>query len=166
MEFNPTPLCRVIHTDSPHHLLWRNALARARSAHEPPLLSPTPWPHGRRRGCRRCCVFVNRSGRNGRFALKRCVAFAPDTLAKLRKNHPIYNSFFKFPDGPPQTQHELNGWGDNVIHDYTRGVEYRNRLGVFYTNQDYGCEWDYDWKNKRFRKTDNTRFAVNVYAMT
>ena len=92
----------------------------------------------------------------------------PDTLAKLRRNHPLYTSFFKFPGGPPQTQHELNGWGDNVIHDYTRGVEYRNRLGVLYTNQDYGCEWDYDWKNKRFRKTDNTRFAVNivVYAMT
>lgn len=92
----------------------------------------------------------------------------PDTLAKLRRNHPLYTSFFKFPDGPPQTSHELNGWGDNVVHDYVRGVEYRNRLGVLYTNQDYGCEWDYNWQNKRFRKTDNTRFAVNivVYAMT
>jgi hypothetical protein len=47
-------------------------------------------------------------------------------------------------------------------------VERRGRLGVLYTNQDYGCEWDYDWKNKRFRTKDNTKFAVNlvVYAMT
>ena len=30
-----------------------------------------------------------------------------------------------------------------------------------------GCEWDYDWRNKRFQRDDNTRFAVNivVYAM-
>jgi hypothetical protein len=92
----------------------------------------------------------------------------PDTLAKVRRTHPLYSAFFKFPDGPPQTSHELNGWGDNVVHDYVRGVEYRDRLGVLYTNQDYGCEWDYDWKNKRFRRADNTRFAVNivVYAMT
>ncbi|MEP6764009.1 MAG: DUF4159 domain-containing protein [Gemmatimonadaceae bacterium] len=92
----------------------------------------------------------------------------PDTLAKLPKSHSLYRSFFRFPDGPPETSHELNGWGDNVVHDYVRGVEYKGRLGVLYTNQDYGCEWDYDWKNKRFRKTDNTRFAVNVvvYAMT
>ena len=29
-------------------------------------------------------------------------------------------------------------------------------------------EWDYDWRNKRFQREDNTRFAVNivVYAMT
>jgi hypothetical protein len=48
------------------------------------------------------------------------------------------------------------------------GVESHGRLGVVYANQDYGCEWDYDWKNKRFRTRDNTMFAVNlvVYAMT
>ena len=55
-----------------------------------------------------------------------------------------------------------------MVHDYLRGVEERGRLGVIYSNKDYGCEWDYDWRNKRFRTTDNTRFAVNlvVYAMT
>jgi hypothetical protein len=91
----------------------------------------------------------------------------PGTLSKIPNNHPLYRSFFKF-DGPPQTSHELNGWGDNIVHGYIRGVERRGRLGVIYTNQDYGCEWDYDWKNKRFRARDNTRFAVNivVYTMT
>jgi hypothetical protein len=91
----------------------------------------------------------------------------PDTLAKLPGSHAIYRSFFKF-DGPPQTGHELNGWGDEMVHDYLRGVERRGRLGVLYSNKDYGCEWDYDWRNKRFRAEDNTRFAVNlvVYTMT
>ena len=90
------------------------------------------------------------------------------TLAKIPNAHPLYRSFFKFPDGPPQTSHELNGWGDDMVHDYLRGIDRRGRLGVIYSNKDYGCEWDYDWRNKRFRAVDNTRFAVNlvVYAMT
>jgi hypothetical protein len=94
--------------------------------------------------------------------------FGPDALARIPNGHALYRAFFRFPDGPPQTSHELNGWGDNIVHDYMRGVERRGRLGVIYSNKDYGCEWDYDWRNKRFRARDNTRFAVNlvVYAMT
>ena len=101
----------------------------------------------------------------------------PDTLAKIPNSHDIYHSFFKFPEGPPQTSHELNGWGDDMVHEYLKGIAAKgragsdarqNRLGVLYSNKDYGCEWDYDWKNKRFRSEDNTKFAVNivVYAMT
>jgi hypothetical protein len=92
---------------------------------------------------------------------------SPTTLAKISNRHPLYRSFFHF-DGPPQTSHEINGWGDNIVHDYLRGVEHNGRLGVILANQDYGCEWDYDWRNKRFRGRDNTKFAVNlvVYAMT
>ena len=91
----------------------------------------------------------------------------PGTLDKLASNHPLYHAFFQFPDGPPQTAHELNGWGDDLVHDYLRAVEQRQRIGVLYSNKDYGCEWDYDWRNKRFQRDDNTRFAVNivVYAM-
>jgi len=91
----------------------------------------------------------------------------PNGLAKLRNSHPIFRSFFPFPDGPPQTAHELNGWGDDIVHEYVKGIERRGRLGVLYSNKDYGCEWDYDWRNKRFRSEDNTKFAVNVavYAM-
>lgn len=97
--------------------------------------------------------------------MRRTFPAAP--LAKLTKGHPVYRSFFAF-DGPPRTSHEMNGWGDNIVHDYVRGVERRGRLGVVYTNQDYGCEWDYSWRNKRFRTSDPTKFAVNlvVYAMT
>src|SRR5215471_9844763 len=91
----------------------------------------------------------------------------PDTpLAKLPASHPIYRSFFSF-HGPPQTSHELNGWGYNIVHEYLKGIDRDGRLAVLYSNKDYGCEWDYDWRNKRFLREDNTRFAVNVvvYAM-
>jgi hypothetical protein len=89
-------------------------------------------------------------------------------LPKLPKKHPIYRSFFTFEDGPPATSHELNGWGDEIVHDYLRASEHHGRVGVLYSNKDYGCEWDYDWRNKRFQREDNTKFGVNVvvYAMT
>lgn len=92
----------------------------------------------------------------------------PGTLDHLPGSHPLYSAFFHFPGIPPQTSHELNGWGDNMVHEYLRGVDHRGRTGVVYSNKDYGCEWDYDWRHKRFRSEDNTRFAVNlvVYAMT
>ena len=65
-------------------------------------------------------------------------------LPELPTNHPLYRSFFKFEKGPPQTSHELNGWGDEIVHDYLRGLERRGCLGVLYSNKDYGCEWDSD----------------------
>lgn len=93
---------------------------------------------------------------------------AAGAMPKLPSRHALYSSFFDFPDGPPQTSHELNGWGDDMVHDYLRAVEHKRRVAVLYSNKDYGCEWDYDWRNKRFRTEDNTKFAVNivVYAMT
>lgn len=94
--------------------------------------------------------------------------FPTSPMVKLPNTHAIYRSFFPFPDGPPQTVHELNGWGDDVVHEYLRAVVQDDRVGVLYSNKDYGCEWDYDWRNKRFQRDDNTKFAVNlvVYAMT
>jgi hypothetical protein len=91
-----------------------------------------------------------------------------EALRKLPKNHPLYRSFFEFKDGPPATSHELNGWGDDMVHDYLQAIEIDNRIAVLYSNKDYGCEWNYDWANKRFITKDNTRFGVNivVYALT
>ena len=93
--------------------------------------------------------------------------FGADALKKLPNDHPIYSSFFKF-DGPPATSFELNGWGDDLIHDYLKGITINGRLGLLYSNKDYGCEWDYDWRNKRFLAEDNTRFGVNIvmYALS
>jgi hypothetical protein len=91
-------------------------------------------------------------------------AFPERPLAKLPQSHQIYRSFFQFEEGPPTTSHELNGWGDEMVHDSLRGIEHHRRLGVLYSNKDYGCEWDYDWRNKRFQRQDNTKFAVNIVA--
>jgi hypothetical protein len=91
-----------------------------------------------------------------------------EALRKLPKSHPLYNSFFEFKEGPPATSHELNGWGDDIVHDYLKAIEIEGRIAVLYSNKDYGCEWNYDWTNKRFATKDNTRFGVNiiVYALT
>ena len=91
-----------------------------------------------------------------------------EALRKLPKNHPLYTAFFEFKDGPPPTSHELNGWGDDMVHDYLKAIEIEGRIAVLYSNKDYGCEWNYDWANKRFITKDNTRFGVNiiVYALT
>ena len=94
--------------------------------------------------------------------------FGADALKKIPNDHPIYDAFFPFPKGPPTTSFELNGWGDDLVHDYLKAVEIDGRIGVLYSNKDYGCEWDYDFRNKRFLAEDNTKFGVNIvmYAMT
>ncbi|MFT2090253.1 DUF4159 domain-containing protein [Paraglaciecola sp. 2405UD69-4] len=93
--------------------------------------------------------------------------FGPDALNKIPNDHAIYSSFFEF-DGPPKTSIELNGWGDDLVHDYLKAIEINGRIAVLYSNKDLGCEWDYDFRNKRWLREDNTKFAVNivVYAMT
>jgi Domain of unknown function (DUF4159) len=95
------------------------------------------------------------------FEAQMAVIFGADALQKLPDNHGIFSSFFKF-DGPPTTGFELNGWGDDLVHDYLKGISINGRLGVLYSNKDFGCEWDYDWRNKRFLAEDNTKFAVNI----
>jgi hypothetical protein len=93
--------------------------------------------------------------------------FGENSLNKIPNDHALYSSFFKF-EGPPRTSIELNGWGDDLVHNYLKAIEVDGRIGVLYSNKDLGCEWDYDFRNKRWLKVDNTRFAVNIvmYAMT
>jgi hypothetical protein len=88
-------------------------------------------------------------------------------LVELPNDHPLYSSFFKF-DGPPTTSHELNGWGDNLVHKHLLAVQRRGRIAVLFSNKDYSSEWNYHPDSKRFLSVDNTRFAVNlvVYALT
>src|SRR5690606_850918 len=102
------------------------------------------------------------------FEREMAAIFGAGALKKLPRSHPLYRSFFVFEDGPPNTGLELNGWGDDLVHDYLRGISIDGRLGVLYSNKDYGCEWDYDWRNKRWLAEDNTKFAVNIviYALT
>lgn len=88
--------------------------------------------------------------------------FGEGALRTLPNTHPLYSAFFRFPDGPPATTLELNGWGDDLVHDHLKGIEIDGRLALLYSNKDYGCEWDYDFRNKRFLAEDNTKFGVNV----
>jgi hypothetical protein len=88
--------------------------------------------------------------------------FGLHALKKIPNKHPLYSCFFKFEDGPPTTSMELNGWGDDLVHEYLKAIEINGRIRVLYSNKDYGCEWDYDFRNKRFLAVDNTRFAVNI----
>ncbi|WP_017729896.1 DUF4159 domain-containing protein [Nafulsella turpanensis] len=94
--------------------------------------------------------------------------FGVDALKKIPNTHPLYSSFFSFEEGPPTTSFELNGWGDDIVHDYLKAIEVNGRIGVLYSNKDYGCEWDYDYRNKRWLAEDNTKFGVNIilYALT
>ncbi|MES3018019.1 MAG: DUF4159 domain-containing protein [Bacteroidota bacterium] len=102
------------------------------------------------------------------FEAQMSTLFGPSALKKIPNNHEIYNSFFKFEKGPPTTSFELNGWGDDLVHDYLKAIEINGRIAVLYSNKDYGCEWDYDFRNKRFLAEDNTKFGVNVvvYALS
>ena len=88
--------------------------------------------------------------------------FGPKALQKIPNDHAIYSNFFEFKDGPPTTSFELNGWGDDLVHDYLKAITVGDRIGVLYSNKDYGCEWDYDFRNKRFLAEDNTKFGVNI----
>jgi hypothetical protein len=94
--------------------------------------------------------------------------FGAGALKKIPNTHDIYRSFFTFEKGPPNTSFELNGWGDDLVHDYLKAITINGRIAVLYSNKDYGCEWDYDYRNKRFLAEDNTKFGVNIilYAMT
>lgn len=102
------------------------------------------------------------------FEAQMTAIFGPTALQKIPNNHEVYRSFFEFNDGPPTTSIELNGWGDDLVHDYLKAIEMDGRIAVLYSNKDYGCEWDYDFRNKRWLAEDNTKFAVNLvmYAMT
>lgn len=94
--------------------------------------------------------------------------FGNDSLKKISTDHALFHSFFEFKNGPPATSFELNGWGDDLVHDYLKAIEIDGRMAVLYSNKDYGCEWDYDFRNKRWLAEDNTKFGVNIvmYAMT
>lgn len=94
--------------------------------------------------------------------------FGPNALQEIPNDHELYRAFFPFPEGPPTTSHELNGWGDNLVHEHLQGIVVDGRIAVLFSNKDYASEWSYHPRNKRFLAIDNTRFGVNVvvYALT
>lgn len=89
-------------------------------------------------------------------------------FADVPTSHRLYSCFFRFPDGPPTTTHELNGWGDNLVHTHLQAVMHGDVIQVLYSSKDYSSEWGYHPDSKRFNTVDNTKFGVNiiVYALT
>ena len=89
-------------------------------------------------------------------------------LVQLPNDHALYRAFFPYPEGPPTTSHELNGWGDNLVHKHLQAVLRDDRIAVLYSNKDYSSEWNFHPESKKFMSVDNTRFFVNlvVYALT
>ena len=96
------------------------------------------------------------------------IARAVGPLKDLPNDHALYRAYFQFPDGPPTTSHELNGWGDNLVHKHLQAVLAGDRIAVLYSSKDYSSEWNYHPDNKRFLSVDNTKFGVNlvVYALS
>jgi hypothetical protein len=102
-----------------------------------------------------------------RTAVEELAGVTGSPLRELPNDHALYSAFFRF-EGPPTTSHELNGWGDNLVHKHLLASTRDGRIQVLYSNKDYSSEWSYHPDNKRFLSIDNTRFAVNlvVYALT
>lgn len=87
--------------------------------------------------------------------------FGSNALQNLPNDHPLYTTLFRF-DGPPTTSVELNGWGDNLVHEHLKAVMIGGKIGILYSNKDYGCEWDFDYRNKRWLAKDITTFGLNI----
>jgi hypothetical protein len=89
-------------------------------------------------------------------------------MTRLPKDHELYRAFFVFEDGPPNTHHELNGYGDDLLHKYLDAVIVNGRIGLLYSSKDYSSEWNFHADTKRFMQQDPTKFGVNliVYALT
>jgi hypothetical protein len=91
------------------------------------------------------------------------VALGPRQLGRI-----THRCFFVFEDGPPNTHHELNGYGDDLLHRYLDAVLVNGRIGLIYGSKDYSSEWNFHAKTKQFMQQDPTKFGVNpiVYALT
>ena len=89
-------------------------------------------------------------------------------LANVPNDHVLYRTVFPFEDGPPTTSHELNGWGDNLVHEHLQAITVQERIAVLYSSKDYSSEWNFHADTKRFATQDITKFGVNlvVYALT
>ena len=85
----------------------------------------------------------------------------------LPNEHALFRAFFPF-DKAPDTSHELNGWGDNLVHKHLQAVMRGDRIAVLYSSKDYSSEWNYRPESKKFSTQDNTKFGVNiiVYALS
>jgi hypothetical protein len=85
-------------------------------------------------------------------------------LKPVPDTHELYRSFFVYPEGAPHTQHELNGYGDDLLHQSLYAIEVDGRIGLLYSNKDYSSEWNYHPETNQFSTEDIRKFAVNLVA--
>jgi hypothetical protein len=85
-------------------------------------------------------------------------------LRELNNSHHLYTAFFRFDNGPPPTSQELDDWGDGLIHHYLRVIEINGRIGLLYSNKDYGCEWNFEPGGAECDVPDSIKFGVNIVA--
>jgi hypothetical protein len=57
---------------------------------------------------------------------------------------------------------KVRNYYHDLVHEYLKAIEINGQIAVLYSNKDYGCKLDYDFRNKRFLAEDNTRFGVNI----
>jgi hypothetical protein len=69
-------------------------------------------------------------------------------------------------EGPPATSFELNGWGDDLVHDYLKAIEIEGRIRALRQQaRTTGAEWQLRFPDKkRFLAEDNAKFGVNIVA--
>ena len=116
----------------------REAVRRARRA----AVRRRPQPRHRRH--------VSQDGHRGDHAAR------SGRSRELPERSPALFSVLQIRDGPPTTSHELNGWGDNLVHKHLLAVQRSGRIAVLYSSKDYSSEWNYHPESKRFLSVDNT----------
>jgi|UniRef100_A0A7V3RH50 hypothetical protein len=104
-------------------------------------------------------------GMDSSFRREMRKVFPESPLVELPFDHPIYHSFYNFPEGLPKI-HEHDGKPAQGF-----GIFYNNRLVVFYSYEtDLGCGWeDPDVHNDPPEKREQAlRMGINivVYALT
>jgi hypothetical protein len=85
-------------------------------------------------------------------------ALGPGTsLVPIPNDHPIYRSYFDFPEGPPLGSENNDPLGRAIYRlvPYLEGVWIRGRLAALYSNKGYGNLWD-------VRPTGDTAFKIGM----
>ena len=102
------------------------------------------------------------------IAIAAAASLVAIALHFIARSRPVAEIFPTARFIPQRAIHELNGWGDNLVHKHLLAVQRNGRIAVLYSSKDYSSEWNYHPESKRFLSVDNTRFAVNlvVYALT
>lgn len=103
-----------------------------------------------------------------RYYLRKALG-AKAKFFRLPKDHPLYSSYYDFPDGPPlggeTWDHERNVPLERGPVDYLEGIEINGRLAVLFSDINVSWYWGSPYATGRER---GLQFGVNIvaYALT